>query len=145
MNSLSSTPPVRVNVRLCGAVPRNELDLDPQQQQSHHHFTTQMHPRTSSPPTMPMDCQDSSSSLESMATELSSQLGGLYEQRQQQLAARRASSPPTVSPPSWAVPACGESRLEVRRKIVLCSSYFCLLYQHSNCDVSCTYYDVAPL
>ncbi|KAL3917131.1 MAG: hypothetical protein SGILL_004857 [Bacillariaceae sp.] len=84
---------VRVNVRLCGSIPRTEMDnnADSLKQQ-----TTQYHSQP------PLETNDS------IAQQLQSQLSNM----QQQQAPTASTRLPTFEPPTWAVPASGEARLE---------------------------------
>ena len=101
-HQITSLSHVRVNVRLCGSIPRTEMDaesLKHQQQQ----YLSQPPPLESSSSTMMTD-------NDSIAQQLCSQLSNIQQQQQQ--APATASRLPTFEPPSWAVPASGEARLE---------------------------------
>lgn len=83
---------VKVNVRLCGSIPRTEME---------NAYLKQQHSQQQR--------------LESnIAQQVCSQLSNFQQQQQynEQQAAPSASRSPTFEPPSWAVPASGEARLE---------------------------------
>lgn len=140
MATLTSSPltPVRVNVRLCGSVPRQEMSL------------LSLNSHQGAPLVMPtsndLSKQSSSSdlknnvsseswdSLESstlhtiddtncVAALLCSQLSKMqhHEQEPQALQPLQHRLSPTFEPPTWAVPATGESRLEVSMQLPTCA------------------------
>ncbi|KAG7342641.1 FHA domain containing protein [Nitzschia inconspicua] len=86
---------VKVNVRLCGSIPRTEMENAYIKQQQH----TQQRLETSS-------------SSDSIAQQLCSQLSSFQQQRQFEQQQPPTSRTATFEPPSWAVPASGEARLE---------------------------------
>jgi hypothetical protein len=103
INTSSSSPftQVKVNVRLCGSIPRTEMDaLCLKQQQPQQ--TVEMDRGTILPTVV-------TNEADSVAQQLCSQLS-TFQQHYPQSAPTRL---PTFEPPSWAVPASGESRLEV--------------------------------
>ena len=127
MATLTSSPltPVRVNVRLCGSVPRQEMN------------SLSLNSDQSAPPVMRTSndlnkhsaCSGSSESWDSLegsthhtiedtnsvAALLCSQLSNMqhHEQQPQAMQPLQRRISPTFEPPTWAVPATGESRLEV--------------------------------
>lgn len=87
---------VKVNVRLCGSIPRTEMDSLCLKQQQSTAVPTSMH-------------------CDTVAQQLCSQLSNFQQQQEQQHNQQLHSAPsrlPTFEPPSWAVPAGGEARLE---------------------------------
>lgn len=108
---------VKVNVRLCGSVPRDEIDrmslvnCAPLMLQSSQTLknTTQC-PEYNAPSQSPREQQQSNMTLDEgdrVAAELCTQLSNL----QHQSSPTRIASP-TYEAPGWAVPANGEARLE---------------------------------
>ncbi|KAL3913124.1 MAG: hypothetical protein SGILL_006614 [Bacillariaceae sp.] len=90
---------VRVNVRLCGSIPRTEMDAESLKQQQQYQQTA---------PSL-----EQNSSNDSIAQQLRSQLSSFQQQQQAAPATTTTSTRlPTFEPPSWAVPASGEARLE---------------------------------
>jgi hypothetical protein len=137
MTTLTSSPltPVRVNVRLCGSVPRQEMS------------SLSLNSNQSAPPVMPIsqDLNKRSSGLDlknngsseswdslegsthhtiedtnCVAALLCSQLSSMqhhHEEEPQAMQPLQQRTSPTFEPPTWAVPATGESRLEVSMEL----------------------------
>eukprot|EP00980_Cylindrotheca_fusiformis_P024641 scaffold12194_cov129-Cylindrotheca_fusiformis.AAC.5 len=113
MNSTSSAfSTVKVNVKLCGSIPRREIDrctlsnvLSESQQSEvpNGSYTEQL------PSLVASESQDSMSI--DGAAQLCSQLSSLQNQDQSMPSSDSGSSP-NYEAPGWAVPACGEARLE---------------------------------
>jgi hypothetical protein len=96
-SSSSHFTQVKVNVRLCGSIPRTEMDSVYRQQSQQQQ------------------------NADSVAKQLCSQLSTFQQQQQHSLSA--PTGLPTFEPPSWAVPASGEARLEVNKNMdfyILC-------------------------
>lgn len=137
LSSHLTTTQVKVNVRLCGSIPRIALPLMQQEAPNRPQNITPL-PQNISPlplfPSSASERQDSFSTTKinvpakgenCVAKQLCSQLFSAQEERPQKLpiqpqhnffpetitsSLRR--TPPTYEAPSWAVPATGESRLE---------------------------------
>ena len=123
--SSSAFNTVKVNVRLCGSVPRQELEslslskCVPQCVLSSRTLNTNSY----------LSGRDGDSSTsthhkiedEKMASQLSSQLSGVEQQNHYHY--RNAPSP-EFEAPAWAVPANGESRLEVSMEFVPLHAFF---------------------
>ena len=107
--SSSALSPVKVNVRLCGSVPRQEMEAlsltkcAPLMLRSPN--TSNSNTNTYMRKPQPKVVEDETD----VALQLCSQLCSMSQQPQTQ--PKRAA--PTFEAPSWAVPANGESRLEV--------------------------------
>jgi hypothetical protein len=94
---------VKVNVRLCGSIPRQEMEaLSLKQYHSRLHAAA--------------NTIDSDSVADVLCSQLS--LMQHQQQRQPQSSIPQQRLPPTYEPPSWAVPADGEARLEVSTKML---------------------------
>jgi hypothetical protein len=132
MATLTSSPltPVRVNVRLCGSVPREEMSL----LSLNSHNSAPLVMRTSSGLNKQSSCPDLKNNVSSepwgsrgssthhtiddtncVAARLCLQLSNMqhHEQQPQAMQSLQRRISPTFEPPTWAVPATGESRLEV--------------------------------
>lgn len=115
---------VKVNVKLCGSVPRDEIEgltlvncapLVLQSSSSQQNASRSCLNRTSSYLSNTTNNQDpTTNSVEDgdrVAAELCSQLCSFQQQPSQPIITDRRVSP-TYEAPGWAVPACGEARLE---------------------------------
>jgi hypothetical protein len=133
----SSFNPVKVDVRLCGSVPRQELEA-----LSLRKFTPQPNLPSRTPNTNPYlverDGDFSFSSHhtiedEKMAMQLSSQLSNQEEMHHYHY--RNATSRPSLpefEAPTWAVPAMGESRLEVSMELGPLHAFFSRSFRNSQ-------------
>ena len=115
---------VKVDVRLCGSIPRPALS-----EKQHVPNTLQSLPMFPSAPSKQgnssMFCVDGNKDENDAATKLCSDLGNIRRQQQNQTTQPQHNfypgtstsscslRPTTVEAPSWAVPAKGEARLEV--------------------------------
>lgn len=112
--SSSAFNAVTVNVKLCGSVPREEiqsLSSDPTFSSRTPHTNSYFAGRdgdSSSSQLMVIEDEDT------MASQLCSQLSHVGQQQQHQsMSSSCRPSGPQFEAPTWAVPAVGESRLEV--------------------------------
>lgn len=132
MATLTSSPltPVRVNVRLCGSVPRQEMSsLSLNSDQSAPPVMRTSNDLNKHSPSSDLKNNGSSESWDSLegsthhtiedtncvAALLCSQLLNMqhHEEQPQAMQPLQRRISPTFEPPTWAVPATGESRLEV--------------------------------
>jgi hypothetical protein len=149
MATLTSTPlsPVTVNVRLCGSVPRQEMSL----LSLNSNLGAPLVMLTSNDLNKQSSCSDlknnvSSESLNSregsthdtiddtncVAALLCSQLSNMqhHEEHPQAMQPLQRRISPTFEPPTWAVPATGESRLEVSIELYSCVTSYSMLFSH---------------
>lgn len=136
---------VKVNVRLCGSIPRQELEsLSLKQQQlqqnwpSHERHSQYMSSSSTTASLNAPMIHDSLSLLTAVnQDEEDTRLGPDYQtaRESQSFPSRR---PPTFEAPSWAVPASGETRLEVSTNEVLRAPHFCFAVLLSELELTLT-------
>lgn len=141
---VSVPPQVKVNVRLCGSIPRQEMEslTLKQQQLQQNRPSDEVHSQYMSSATSlkASSIRDSMSLLTSAlhqhqeAEEEGTRLGPLSSSSsfppQHSVPAALNRKPPTFEAPSWAVPASGETRLEVCCFPVLTCSRGASLFCH---------------
>lgn len=109
-NAGSPLSQVTVNVRLCGSIPRQEMESLTLKQ--HHYQSSKLSDRHAA-----ISLAVNTIERDSAAGLLCSQLSIMQQQQHPQATSTLQSrSPPTYEPPTWAVPSRGEARLEVRTK-----------------------------
>jgi hypothetical protein len=104
--SPSSSPlsPAKINVRLCGSVPRQEMECLSMCKRPPFVLQSEIKPFTMKMKPTVHTIEDK----DCVASQLCHQLTSMRQQQESQ----SSSSAPTFEAPSWAVPAQGESRLE---------------------------------
>jgi hypothetical protein len=111
---------VKVNVRLCGSIPRQELEAlsltkcAPLVLRSSHELSTSSYlAKNGSREARDVPHSTHHTIEDDIALQLCSQLCDMHQRQQQQVNASQRRVTPTFEAPTWAVPAQGEARLEV--------------------------------
>ena len=133
-SSVLSLSPVRVDVRLCGSIPRRDIT----EQLVHRGAPCPLGDLTSSD--LNASGANSSSSERPTHLKAASAFDGLADLVSQHPSMARircdsAAPPqqlPVFEPPSWAVPAQGEARLEVCLALAICYACSCVLFRTSR-------------
>jgi len=149
---------VKVNVRLCGSIPRVDLSSLMQQEQQQLQGSPNRPQNTDSNsnslPEIPSSYLFKTKEEDCVAQKLRSHLFTMQQQEQAQQTKEPVRQPqhnfysqgttpsrrqsPTYEAPSWAVPASGEARLEVRmKKIPLLYADGHVFYISNSCTNSC--------